>query len=249
MRSFFGWGFILQIAALIHWARRRPETFWLWIIIFFGPLGSIAYFAVEGDFSGVRNSFKAPSRRRRIAMLRAIIRDNPSAGNYEELGELLLDEKRYSEAREAFDHALSSRTDSVHTFYFRGVASFELGDFEAAIRDLQHVVSIEPKHDYSRAMCLLAQSAARTGRTSEATALFDKLVATSTAPESLTAAADFYIEQGRTAEARELIDSILARRATMPAYQKRRDARWLRKARALERKLRKQRIDAGNQAA
>ena len=249
MRFFFGWGFLLQIAALIHWARRRPDTFWIWIIIIGGPIGSIAYFVVEGDFSGVRNSFKAPSRRRRISMLRAIVRENPSAGNYEELGELLLEEKKWSEARDAFDHALSSRTDSVHTFYFRGVAEFELGDFEAAIRDLQHVVKIEPKHDYSRAMCLLAQASARTGRTPEATALFDKLVATSTAPESLTAAAEFYMEQGRTPEARELIESILDRRATMPAYQKRRDRKWLRKAWMLKRKLRKQSVDARNAAA
>lgn len=238
MRFFFGWGFILQIAAVIHWARRRPDTFWLWIIIIGGPIGALAYFVVEGDFSGVRHSFKAPSRRRRIAMLRALVRENPSAGNYEELGELLLENKRYAEAREAFDHALSSRTDSIHTFYFRGIAEFELGLNDAAISDLQHVVDVEPKHDYSRAMCLLAQAFARSGRTSEATELFDKLVATSTAPESLTAAAEFYIEQGRGNEARDIVESVLARRATMPAYQKRRDAKWLRKARQLARRSR-----------
>jgi hypothetical protein len=236
VRFFFGYGFILQIAAIIHWARRRPDTFWLWIIIIGGPIGSLAYFVVEGDFSGIRHSFKAPSRRRRITMLRALVRDNPSAGNYEELGELLLEEKKYAEAREAFDHALAQRTDSVHTFYFRGVAEFELGDYAAAMRDLQHVVSIDPKHAYSRAMCLLGQAAARMGQTAEATLLFDKLVATSTAPESLTAAAEFYIDEGRSAEARELVESILARRATMPAYQKRRDAKWLRKARQLKRR-------------
>ena len=238
MRFFFGWGFILQIAAVIHWARRRPDTFWLWIIIIGGPIGALAYFVVEGDFSGVRHSFKPPSRRPRIAMLRALVRENPSAGNYEELGELLLENKRYAEAREAFDHALSSRTDSIHTFYFRGIAEFELGLNDAAISDLQHVVDVEPKHDYSRAMCLLAQAFARSGRTSEATELFDKLVATSTAPESLTAAAEFYIEQGRGNEARDIVESVLARRATMPAYQKRRDAKWLRKARQLARRSR-----------
>lgn len=237
MRFFFGWGFLLQIAAIIHWTKRRPDTYWLWIIILGGWIGSIAYFVVEGDFTGVRNSFKAPSRRRRISLLRAIVRENPSAGNYEELGELLLEQKKWAEAREAFDHALSQRTDSLHTFYFRGVAEFELGDNEAAIRDLEHVVKTDPKHDYSRAMCLLGQAYARTRRTDEATALFDKLVASSTAPESLTAAAEFYIEQGRTAEAKEIVESILARRPTMPAYQRRRDGKWLRKAWMLKRKV------------
>jgi len=235
----FGYGFIIQIAALVHWARRRPDGYWLWIIILGGWIGAIAYFVVEGDFSGVRSTLKRPSRRRRIAMLRVLIRDNPSAGNYEELGDLLLEEKRYAEAREAFDHALESRTDSVHTFYARGNALSAIGNYEAASRDLEHVVKLDPKYDYSRAMTLLGHAYAKSGRTQEATVLFDKLVASTTAPESLCTAAEFYIEQGRKEEAKELVESILARRLTMPAYQKRRDRTWLRKARQLQSRLRK----------
>ncbi len=237
MRFFFGYGFILQIAAIVHWARKRPDTFWIWIIIIGGPIGAIAYFVVEGDLSGIGQTLKRPSRRKRIATLRVLVRDNPSAGNYEDLGELLLEERRYAEARDAFDHALASRTDSIHPFYFRGIAAFELGDTDAAIRDFQRVVDADPRHDYSRAMCLLARAHARAGHTAEAAALFDKLVASSTASESLCGAAEFYLEQGRRAEAKELVESILARRLTMPAFQKRRDRQWLRKAKQLQRKM------------
>jgi len=28
------WGIILQALALVHFIRRRPDTYWLWIIIF-----------------------------------------------------------------------------------------------------------------------------------------------------------------------------------------------------------------------
>ncbi len=237
MRFLFGYGIILQIAAIIHWSRRRTDTFWIWIIIIGGWIGALAYFVAESDFSGVTRTLKRPSRRKRISMLRAVVRDNPSAGNYEELGELLLEEKKYAEARAAFDHALESRTDSIHPFYFRGITAFELGDDDAAIRDFQHVVNADPKHDYSRAMCLLARAHSRAGHTQEATTLFDKLVSSSTAPESLCAAAEFYLEQGRRGEAKEIVDSILARRLTMPAYQKRRDRTWLRKAKQLQRRM------------
>jgi hypothetical protein len=236
MHTFFGLGFILQVAALIHWSRKRPAMFWIWIIIIGGAIGSLAYFLVEAA-PDIRITLKGPGRRSRIAQLRALIHDNPSAGNYEELGELLMEEKRYAEARTAFDRALAQRTDSLHPFYLRGVAAFELGDFEAAACDLRHVVDIEPKHDYSRAMCLLARALARTGRTADAAAAFDRLVQTSTAAESLCSAAEFFIEHGRIAEARELVDAILARRATMPAYQRRRDRVWLRKAAQLRRRI------------
>jgi hypothetical protein len=236
---FFGWGIILQIAAIVHWSRRRPETYWLWIIILFGWLGALAYFLVEGiDFGSVAQSMRGPGRRRRIRTLQALIRDNPSAGNYEELGELLLTEQRYAEAKAAFDAALSQRTDSVDPFYRRGIAELELGDYVAATADLQHVVKLEPKYDYSRARCLLAQSLARAGRTAEAEAAFDELVSATTSPEATISAAEFYAERGRTSEARDLAGTLLARRAAMPAYQRRRDGPFLRRASKLARKLR-----------
>jgi hypothetical protein len=236
---YFGWGIILQIAAIIHWSRKRPETYWLWIIILFPTLGALAYFLVEGiDYPSMRRTMKGPSRRRRIATLQALIRDNPSAGNYEELGDLLLAESRYAEARAAYDAALAQRTDSIDPFYRRGIAELELGDHAAAIADLEHVVKLEPKYDYSRARCILAQALARAGRTAEAEAMFDQLVSATTSPESTISAAEFYAGHGRTREARELAETLLARRATMPAYQKRRDREFLRRAGKLMRRSR-----------
>jgi hypothetical protein len=30
---FYPWGILLQITAIIHFIRRRPDTYWLWIIL------------------------------------------------------------------------------------------------------------------------------------------------------------------------------------------------------------------------
>ena len=247
----FGYGFILQIIALVHWARRGRDRFWIWIIIIGGFVGAAAYFVVEAlpDFADMERSFKGPGRRRRIAALRALIQDNPSAGNYEELGELLIEEKKWKEARECFNKALGSRTDLVDTFYWRGVAAFELGDDAAAIPDLQHVVKVNPKFAYSRAQCLLGQALARSGRADDAEPVFQRLIESTTASESIVAAAEFFADRGREPVARELVERVLARRATMPSYQKRRDAKWLRKAKSLQRRLRKSAAAQQNAAA
>jgi len=239
LRYLFSYGFILQVIAVVHWAKKGRERYWIWLILIGGVLGALAYFIVEAlpDWQDLQHSFTGPARRKRIAALRALILDNPSAGNYEELGELLVQQRRWAEAREAFDRALVTRRDSLDPFYWRGVASFELDDDWAAIADLQYVVSVDPKHAYSRARCLLAQSLARGGRRDEAKAEFEKLVSATTASESLIAAAEFYADNGEVAKARELVQSILARRATMPAYQKRRDRKWLSMAKKLEKKL------------
>lgn len=240
MGRFFSYGFILQLIAIVHFIRRRPDNYWIWIILFFGPIGAAVYILMEmvPDLGLAGHSMRGFSRRKRIRMLEAIILDNPSAGNYEELGDLLLEEKNYARARECFDRALAQRTDSVDPFYRRGIAAFELGDFAAALRDFQHVVDVDPKYDFSRARLMYAQTLAKTGRADEASPIFDKLIETSTSTETLIVAAEFFADRGRAAEAADLVQRILARRATMPAFQKRRERPWLRRAAALGRKLR-----------
>ena len=238
MRSlFFPWGVILQLIAIVHFVRRRPETFWLWIIILFGPLGAFAYVIAEmiPDLGLMRHSMGGFSRRKRINILRATVLENPAPGNYEELGDLLLEEKKYREARKCFDIALSQRTDHIDPFYKRGVAEFELGDMAAAIPDLERVVKTDPKYDYSRARLFYARALAAAGRDDEAAAVFDTLKEGTT--EALCYAAEYFAQHGRKDEARALIDRINARKRTMPAYQKRRERPFLRRASALRRRV------------
>ena len=40
---FYPWGFIVQVVALVHFFRRRPDGFWLWVIFFGGFLGALVY--------------------------------------------------------------------------------------------------------------------------------------------------------------------------------------------------------------
>jgi hypothetical protein len=41
------YGVVLQIMALVHFARRRPDTYWLWIILFGGGIGALVYIFIE----------------------------------------------------------------------------------------------------------------------------------------------------------------------------------------------------------
>jgi len=44
---FYPWGFVVQAVALVHFARRRPEGYWLYVILFGGFVGASAYIVVE----------------------------------------------------------------------------------------------------------------------------------------------------------------------------------------------------------
>lgn len=236
---FYPYGIILQALAIIHFVRRRPDTFWLWIILIGGGLGALAYIVAEvvPDVGLLRGTFQIFSRRKRINELEAAIIDNPSIGNYEELGDLYLDDGKYAKARECFDRVISARTESVDPFYRRALAAIELGDFQPAADDLTRVVRIDPRYDYQRAAGLLACTLAKLGRNEEAAACFAEVTQTSTLSETQYNYAAFLAATGHAAEARDWAERILAKKRTMPAYIKRRERPWFRKANALLKRL------------
>jgi hypothetical protein len=236
---FFPWGVILQAMALIHFIRRRPDTVWLWIILFFGPIGAAVYMFMEvvPDVGLLRQSFERYGRRKRIAYLEGLVLQNPSAGNYEELADLYLDEGNYRRARECYDKAISPRVDDLGPFYGRGVAEIQLRDFPAAVRDLELVTARDPRHDFHRAIALLAWAYANTDQPEKADTLFKHATEVSTLSETYLNYASFLATQGRVAEARDYAQRVLGKKAAMPRYLQRRERPWFRKASAFLKRL------------
>jgi len=236
--AFSWWSWILRGIAIIHFIRRRPDTFWIWIILIH-PIGALVYIFMEviPDAGLLRTSFQVFPRRRRIHELERAILDNPSAGNYEELGLLYLDDGDFSRARACYDRAISSRTDHPDPFYRRGIAEIELGDFAAAVPDLERAVRSDPQYDFHRAKGLLAWAYAQTGQPDKANALFREATQISTLSETYYHYALFLETQGRNAEARIWAQKILEKKPTMPRYLRRRERPWFRKAGTLLSKL------------
>jgi hypothetical protein len=235
---FYPYGIVLQAVAIVHFIRRRPDTFWLWVILMGGGVGALVYIVAEiiPDATLLRGAFQAFPRRSRINALQAAIVDNPSVGNYEELGDLCLEDRQYARARECFDLVVA-KTDATHAIYSRALCELALGDTKAAAADLEQVVARDPKHDYQRAAGLCAHALAQIGETERAGALFADVTEVSTLSETQFNYASFLAAQGRPAEARSWAEKILRKKATMPAYLRRRERPWFRKARGLLKRL------------
>ncbi len=222
---FYPWGLIVQGLAILHFIRRRPDAYWLYIIIFLGPVGAIIYIFVEAlpDVGLMGQGFKVFPRRKRIGQMRLAILDNPSGGNYEELAHLLMDDGKLQTAREAFDKAIAARVETPDTIYRRGVCAILLGDAAAALPDLERVVSKDPDYDFRRAGGLLAHAYALTGQKEKAEALFRAVVVKSTLSETYLNFADLLASEGKNAEAREWARKVLDKKPTMPGYLRRRE--------------------------
>ena len=236
---FFSWGVILQALAIVHFIRRRPDTWWIFIIIFGGGLGAIIYLLVEAvpDLGLLRQSFKVFPRRSRIRELEFAVLDNPSEGNYEELADLYREDGSYARAREYYNKAISPRTDHADPFYHRAVCNLELGEPAAAIADLEKVLAQDPKHAYYRAQGLLAHAYALTGQTEKAAKEFEQVTQVSTLSETQYNYALFLASQHREAEARQWAERILNKKPTMPRFQARQERPWFRRASGLLRRL------------
>lgn len=225
--------------ALIHYFRRRPDGYWLWIILLLGPVGALVYLAVEAapDLGLLRGSFKVFPRRKRIKQLEQLVRQNPSAGNWEELGDLLMEDRNCARARDAFDHAIAARSDTLDAFYRRGVCALQLGDAAAALPDLETVYARDPAYDFQRAGGLLAHAYAQTGQKDRAESLFREVTARSVSSETYLNFANLLASEGKNAEAREWAQKVLDKKAAMPGYQKRRERPWFRSAHKLLNRL------------
>ncbi len=233
------WGILLRLVALVHFVRRRPNFYWLWIILFLGPIGALIYIIAEvlPDLGLLQQGFKTFPRRKRIAQIQLEIHDNPSAGNYEELGDLYMDEGKLQAARAAYDKAIAARSNTLDCFYRRGVCALLMGDATGALPDLEMAIDKDADHDFYRAAGLLAQAYAQTGQKEKAEAMFLRAVERSTLSETYLNYADFLAAQGRNAEARQWAQKVLDKKPTMPSYLRRRERPWFRRANGILRRL------------
>ena len=62
----YPWGVLLQALAMVHFLRRRPETVWMYVILFLGPPGALIYILIEvvPDLGLLRHVYDAFGRRR-----------------------------------------------------------------------------------------------------------------------------------------------------------------------------------------
>jgi hypothetical protein len=232
---FYPWGYILQALALVHAFRRRPENYWFLIILMGGMLGAIAYIFIEvlPDIGLARDAFTGLGRKSRIRAVKTALLDNPSAANYEELGDLLFEEGQFAESLAAYNKSLDVRGDSLHVYYRRAQCAMELGDYQTAVTDLEYVVASERKYDSYRAAALLAHAYTNSDQSDLAEAWFLEVTEISTISETLFNYAAFLKRKQRYAEAREWAEKILSKQKTLPRYLKRRERPWVQKASVL----------------
>jgi hypothetical protein len=227
-------GPLLQVLMIIHFFRRRPEGYWFYVIVFFGPLGALAYFVVEviPDLR-IKPPFIARfERKRRRQWLEHVVEESPTVANLQELGEICALEGEQPRAVELFTKVLARDAESPEALYGRAKSLVELGDFARAIADLERVVRREPNYHFYDAHVTLAQCYERVGRDDAARAAYQDILSRTTVSPAYFGYGVLLDRLGEREQARQMMKQILAKKPALPRYLRRQERPWFRKAEA-----------------
>ena len=196
------------------------RRYWLWVILVVPSIGPLIYIVVEviPDLGLLRDTFQGFPRRKRIRHLEAMITQNPSAGNLEELADLYLDERNFKRARRVLRSrhcvALKVRRCVLSARNYGGRACrLCRGPAGSRIHRLTgSQVRFLPGHGIARSRLRA------TGQAEKAEACFEEATQISTLSETYLNYAQFLVAQQRTSEAREWAQRVLQKKPTMPSY-------------------------------
>ena len=224
-----------QAAMVIHWVRVRPELYWLWIIILFGPIGAAIYFFVE-VLPTIR--WKLPAierleRRRRKAHLERVVADSPTQESLSQLARICAMEGEQERAIELYGDAIQRDPHDPEALFGRGRELLKLGRAQDAIHDLETVVDKEPTHAFYGAAISLAEAYEADGRDAEAEQTYQSILSRTTVSAAYFGYARLLAKRGDDDEARKQLQQILDKQPGLPRYLRRQERPWVRRAKAM----------------
>jgi tetratricopeptide (TPR) repeat protein len=226
-----------QIWMLVHALRNRE---WLWaFFIFIGSgLGALWYYfyAYRDSASG---GFELPGSqsRARIQQLQAKIHHVDNAYHHFQLGDVYFQRGKFVEAEKCYRAALEREPKDIDTRAHLGQCLLRLKRPLEARPLLEGVMLEKPEHDYGHTMMALAETLTLLGETENAILYWQHITQNHSYPRAKVQLAELYAAKNQTEAARAEIKDVLSDDPHAPAYQRKRDRVWVRRARSLQARL------------
>ena len=215
---------VVQLALVVHIIKTGRNTTWVFIVLFFPLIGSLAYFIMEllPELTNTRSARSAqrklatavdPDKALREASERyAVARTAQTAMDL--AGEYLL-RANFSEAKEIYARALSGvHDDDPDLLLGLAQAHFGLAEYAAVITCLDTLKAKNPAKTSQDGHLLHARALEGLGRVEEAMHEYETLVGYYVGPEPSCRLGELLKAQGRQAEARVLFEAVVARSKT-----------------------------------
>jgi hypothetical protein len=230
---------LFQLWMLIDALRRRE---WLWAVFIFIGWGISAlfyFFYVYRGSTSVTQGFELPGAhdRRRIKQLQAQIHHLDKAHHYSQLGDIYFQHGKLQPAEACYRSALERDGQDLDTRAHLGQCLLRQKRPAEARPLLEGVVGENPKHDYGYSQMALAETLSALGETDRAVKVWQQVTENHSYPRAKVQLAELYRAKNHSDLARREVNEVVADDVHAPAFQRRRDRVWVRRARALSRKI------------
>jgi hypothetical protein len=230
---------VFQIWMLIHAIRNR-EWIWVLLICVGWSLSAIwYYFYVYRGSSSATSGFELPGAgsRQRIKQLQAQIYHIDNASHHFQLGDVYFRRGKFAEAEKCYRAALEREPKDIDARAHLGQCLVRMNRPAEARPFLESVMHEKPDHDYGHTMMALAETLAALGETDNALLYWQHITQSHSYPRAKVQLAELYIAKNKPDLARTELKDVLSDDLHAPAFQRKRDRVWIRRAKSLMRKL------------
>jgi hypothetical protein len=231
-------GMLFTVWMAVEAVRRGQTQSWLWIILFFGPIGAAIYFFSElmpvhvGGSAGPRKP-SHDDERRALADVKRL--DNAAA--WSSYAGVLRARGQFSKAADAGAQALRRDPTSIDARHELGMALLLCSRAGEAVEHLRSVVAGDRSYQSGDALFALAQAQEGAGDVAGARQSLEALTTTSGRPEVLFRLARVQGLTGDRAAAVRSLKRIIDEAEYVPDYLQRDVKPWVKKARKAIEKL------------
>ncbi len=221
-------------------AIRREEWFWAIFIFLFPPLNAILYyFLVYRQNAPAIRGFELPGAhdRRRIKQLQDQIHHLDKAHHHSQLGDIYFQQGKLAKAEACYRAALERDADDLDTLAHYGQCLLRLRRVQEALPLLERACREEPGHDYGHSLMALAETYTALGRNDEAIATWRQVLGSHTYARARVQLAELYVAANQPDLARAELREVVADDPHAPAFQRKRERVWVRRAKALLRRI------------
>lgn len=228
-----------QIWMCIHAIRNRE---WIWAVLILIGWGFTAFwyymYVYRASASSV-SGFELPGaqNRRRVHELQAQIHHIDNASHHFQLGDIYFQRGKLTEAEKCYRAALEREPKDIDARAHLGQCLVRQNRPAEARPILEDVMHEKPDHDYGYTMMALAEALAALGEKDNAILYWQHVTQNHSYPRAKVQLAELYITKKQAEAARHQLKDVLSDDVYAPAFQRRRDRIWIRRARSLMRKL------------
>src|SRR5579885_754542 len=225
-----------QIWMFIDAVRRRE---WLWAIFIwvFPFLNAVLYFFLvyRAAASPVTRGFELPGThdRRRIRELQAQIHHLDKAHHHSQLGDIYFQQVRLDKAEACYRAALERDAQDIDTRAHLGQCLLRQKRPAEARPLLEGVIAENPRHEYGYTLMALAETLTALGDTDGALKIWQQVTADHSYARAKVQLAELYLAKNQPDAARVELQDVLNDDRHAPAFQRKRDRVWIRRAKNL----------------